>query len=84
MDANTATQIITVALAVLAIIWHQQRTVDKLRDDFNAADREHRAGLTEVKERLARIEGFLRIGIPKGASPEAPGAAWKPDHPESD
>ena len=67
MDANTVTQILTVALAVLAIIWHQQRTVDKLRDDFNAADRDHRAGLTEVKERLARIEGFLGIGIPKSA-----------------
>ena len=91
MDANTAAQIVTVALAVLAIIWHQQRTVDKLRDDFNAADREHRAadrehraGLTEVKERLARIEGFLRIGMPKDAGPEAPGTAWAPDRPEPD
>ena len=84
MDANTAAQIITVVLAVLAIIWHQQRTVDKLRDDFNAADREHRAGLTEVKERLARIEGFLGIGIPKGPSPDPPGGAWSPDGPEQD
>lgn len=67
MDANTVTQVLTVVLAVLAITWHQQRTVDKLRDDFNAADREHRAGLTEVKERLARIEGFLGIGIPRTA-----------------
>ena len=89
MDANTAVQIVTVALAVLAIIWHQQRTVDKLRDDFNAADREHRAadrehraGLTEVKERLARIEGFLGIGMPKDAEPDVSGAAWAPDRPE--
>ena len=81
MDINTVTQVLTVALAVLAIIWHQQRTVDKLRDDFNAADREHRVadrehrvGLTEVKERLARIEGFLEMGMPKDAGPEAPGA----------
>ena len=89
MDLNTAAQIVTVVLAVLTIIWHQQRTVDKLRDDFNAADREHRvavrelgAGLTEVKERLARIEGFLGIGIPKTEGLEAPGAAWDPDRPE--
>jgi len=91
VDANTVTQILTVVLAVLAIIWHQQRTVDKLRDDFNASDREHRAAvrahgasLTEVKERLARIEGFLGIGMPGSQGPEAPGAAWKPDRPEPD
>ena len=76
-------------LAVLAIIWHQQRTTDKLRDDLSAADREHRAavrelgaGLTEVKERLARIEGFLGIGIPRGAALESPGGSWPPDGPE--
>ena len=83
MDANTATQIITVALAVLAIIWHQQRTVEKLRDDFNAADREHRAGLTEVKERLVRIEGFLGIDMPAAAASEAPGATWKHEPPDT-
>ena len=91
VDANTVTQVVTLALAVLAIIWHQQRTVDKLRDDFNASDREHRtavrelgACMTEVKERLARIEGFLGIGMPESAGPEAPGAAWAPDRPEPD
>ena len=89
MDLNTATQIVTLVLAVLAIIWHQQRTSDKLSDRLDASDREHRAGLTEVratlaevKERLARIEGFLGIGMPKSAGPEAPGAAWGPDRPE--
>ena len=69
MDLNTAAQIVTVALAVLAIIWHQQRTTDKLRDRMDASDREHRAGLGEVKERLARIEGFLGIGMPPPAGP---------------
>ena len=67
MDLNSVTQIVTVVLAVLAIIWHQQRTTDKLRDDLSASDREHRAVLTEVKERLARIEGFLGIGMPAAA-----------------
>ncbi len=85
------TQIVTVALAVLAIIWHQQRTIDKLRDDFNASDREHRAAdrehrvsLTEVKERLARIEGFLGIGMPEAAASDVPGASWGPDPPEQE
>ncbi len=68
---NTVSQIVTVALAVLAIIWNQQRTTDKLRDRLDASDREHRAAdieqrevLGEVKERLARIEGFLGIAAP--------------------
>lgn len=36
MELNTVTQIVTVAPAVLAIIWHQQRITSKLserRDD---------------------------------------------------
>ena len=56
MDANTVTQMVTVALAVLAIIWHQQRSTDKLRDRLDSVER-----------RLSRIEGFLGIGIPAGA-----------------
>ena len=53
MDVNTATQIMTVALAVLTIIWHQQRTTDKLRDRLDS-----------VIQRLARIEGFFGISNP--------------------
>jgi len=71
VDLNTVSQIVTVVLAVLTVIWHQQRTTDKLRDRLDASDREHRAGLSEVKQRLARIEGYLRIGMPNGAEPEA-------------
>ena len=67
MDANTVSQIVTVALAVLAIIWHQQRSTDRLRDKLDASDREHRAGLGEVEQRLSRIEGFLGIGMPATA-----------------
>ena len=69
---DTVSQIVTVVLAVLAIIWHQQRSTDKLRDRLDASDREHRIGLGEVKERLARIEGFLGIGMPTTAASEAP------------
>ena len=74
MDANTVSQAVTVALAVLAIIWNQQRSTDKLRDRLDASDREHRAGLDEVKQRLSRIEGFLGVGMPAAAASEAPGA----------
>ena len=63
MDINTVSQIVTVVLAVLAIIWHQQRSTDKLRDR-----------LDKVEQRLARIEGFLGIGMPKAAAAKAPGA----------
>lgn len=84
MDLNTAAQIVTVVLAVLAIIWHQQRVTDKLRDKLDASDREHRVGLGEVKERLSRIEGFLGIGMPEAAAQDAPGASWGPDRPESE
>ena len=77
MDADTVAQMVTVALAVLAIIWHQQRSTDKLSDRLHS-----------VEQRLARIEGFLRIGMPAAAASEAPGAALatKPavteDHPK--
>ncbi|MCY4175416.1 MAG: hypothetical protein OXD37_03650 [Acidimicrobiaceae bacterium] len=74
MDLNTVSQIVTVVLAVLTVIWHQQRTTDKLRDRLDDSDRECRAGLSEVKERLARIEGYLRIGMPNDPGPEATAA----------
>ena len=63
MDIGTVSQIVTAVLAVLAIIWHQQRSTDKLRDR-----------LVSVEQRLARIEGFLGIGMPKAAASKAPGA----------
>ena len=77
MDVGTVSQIVTVALAELAIIWNQQRTTDKLRDRMDASDREHRSAdgelrevLGEVKERLARIEGSLGIGTPTPPHPD--------------
>lgn len=76
MDVSTVSQIVTVVLAVLAIIWHQQRVTDKLRDRLDA-----------VEQRLARIEGFLGIGMPSVAASKAPGAALArtpPEDPETD
>ena len=84
MDANTVTQMVTVVLAVLAIIWHQQRTIDKLRGDFERAVDKLRDSLGEVKERLARIEGFLGIGMPAAPASEAPGVNLPNQPPEAD
>ena len=76
------------ALAVLAIIWHQQRTTDKLRDGTSRAMDKLGAGVSANGERLARIEGFLGIGMPEMAAPKAaratspmepPGEAEEPD-----
>ena len=61
MDLNTVTQIVTVALAVLAIIWHQRRTIDKLRDDFDQADDKLRGdfGLDAALETGGDVVGIL-------------------------
>lgn len=75
------TQVISMAVAVLAIVWHQQRSTERLRAEMRseiAAVRTEiaavRTELNEVRERLARIEGFLHIGIPT-ESAAAQGAA---------
>ena len=83
MDANTVTQMVTVVLAVLAIIWHQQRSIDKLRADFERAVDKLRDRLDSVERRLARIEGFLGIGMPANAASGAPGAELPRKPPES-
>ena len=111
MELDAVVQLVTVLVAALAIVWHQQHNTDKLRQDFNVAhhqlredfnvanhqhrqdlnklredsnaanhqlredfnnaNRQHREdfnklreGITENGQRLARIEGFLGIGIP--------------------
>ena len=71
VDVNSVSQLVTVALAVLAIIWHQQRVTHKLRDR-----------LDKVEQRLARIEGFLGIGMPAAAAAKAPGAGLARKPPE--
>ena len=68
MDANTVSQMVTVALAVLAIIWNQQRSTDKLRDRLDSVER-----------RLSRIEGFLGVGMPPAAATRGAGASLAPE-----
>ena len=71
---ETLVQVVTVALAVVAIIWHQQRTIDKLRDDTDRGLEKLGAAVVANGERLARIEGFLGIGMPDAAASRAAGA----------
>ena len=67
MSADVIAQIVTVLVAVLGIIWHQQHSTDKLRDE-----------VSRIGQRLARIEGFLRIGIPPEAVTPQPLAVDPP------
>ncbi len=111
VDINGITQLATLLVSVLAIIWHQQRSNDKLRREFHEDNRELRREfrrenrklrrefrrehaklhadhgelrraferLAEIVvdngRKLARIEGFLGIGMPDPAAASAPGAA---------
>ena len=74
MDAVTVIQLVTPVLAVVGIVWHQQHSIDRLRDDFNTANREQREATDKLRDlvaefglRLARIEGHLGIGMPHPA-----------------
>jgi len=64
-------QVVTPVLAVVGIVWHQQHSIDKLRDDFNEALKEQREATDKLRDvvmdlgqRMARIEGHLGIGLP--------------------
>ena len=67
-------QAATLAMAVLAIIWHQTRTTDKLRDEISRLGDK----VGDNGQRLARIEGFLGIGMPTEATERAAGTAILP------
>lgn len=67
-------QAATLAMAVLAIIWHQTRTTDKVRYEISRLGDK----VDDNGQRLARIEGFLGIGMPTEAADRAAGAAILP------
>ena len=74
MDAVVVMQVVTPVLAVVGIVWHQQHSIDKLRDDFNAALKEQRDAIDKLRDvvvdlgqRMARIEGKLGIDMPTTA-----------------
>ncbi len=73
MEVLTIAQVVALILGVLGIIWHQQHNTDRLRSEFRSDIAELRTEMraeigdlrTEVVavgQRVARIEGFLRIG----------------------
>ena len=100
MGIEVTVHAVTLVLAVLAIIWHQQRTTEKLRDDFTQSNDRLRDDLAQSNERLrddfaqsndrlrdeiaangqrlARIEGFLGVGMPPEVGEQAAGAAVLP------
>jgi uncharacterized protein HemX len=76
-------QLIAVVLGVAGIIWHQQQTTDNLRTELRteiagvetrlgAEITSLRAEVAENGQRLARIEGFLGIGVPDVSLPSSP------------
>ncbi|WP_420623724.1 hypothetical protein [Candidatus Poriferisodalis sp.] len=98
MELSALAQVGTMVLAALAIVWHQQRSSDKLRDDMSAqitGIRDELRGelggvrgeisgvrgelgtvrsiVVENGQRLARIEGYLGIGMPSEAATAAAG-----------
>ena len=60
MDVALITAFATPFMAMLGMLWHQQRSILKQ--------------LGEIGERLARIEGYLGIGMPPSAATGAAGA----------
>ncbi|WP_428120137.1 hypothetical protein [Candidatus Poriferisodalis sp.] len=88
MELSALAQVGTMVLAAMAIVWHQQRSNDKLRDDVRneiGGIRNETGGIrnelavvhsvaTENGQRLARIEGYLGIGMPAEAAAGAAGA----------
>ena len=91
MEADAIAQLVTLLMVALGIVWHQQRSTDKLREDFQTANRnlrddfntanlqlrqDHdklREAIAQIGQRLARIEGFMGIGLPS-ALDESTGA----------
>ncbi len=89
MEADAIAQLVTLLMVGLGIVWHQQRSTDKLRAEFQTAirslreefqtaihelRRDHdklREAIAQIGQRLARIEGFLGIGIPSAPDESA-------------
>ncbi|WP_420443618.1 hypothetical protein [Candidatus Poriferisodalis sp.] len=74
MELSALAQVGTMVLAALAIVWHQQKSNDRLRDDLRGELGTLRLIVTENGQRLARIEGYLGIGMPSEAATAAAGA----------
>lgn len=47
MDGEAIAQLISLVVAAFGIIWHQQRSSEKIRDELHESSREHRQQLQE-------------------------------------
>ena len=74
IGAMVIAQIITVAVAALAIVWNQQRTVAALRSEMRQEIAALRSEMAANSERRSRIEGYLGIGMTAEAAARAAGA----------
>ena len=74
IGAMVIAQIVTVAVAALAIVWNQQRTVAALRTEMREEIGALRTEVAANSERLSRIEGYLGIGMSAEAAAGAAGA----------
>ena len=52
MELDTVAQLVTVLVAALAIVWHQQRGNDSLRDESNTANRQLREEFNTANRQL--------------------------------
>lgn len=102
------TQVISMAVAVLAIVWHQQRSTERLRAEMQSeigalrgeigllrAETQSEIGtlrgeiaglrgeVADVRERLARIEGYFGIGFAAETAAAAAGAELVSGNPRS-
>ena len=50
MELDAVVQLVTVVVAALAIVWHQQHNTDKLREDSNASHHQLRQDFNILRE----------------------------------
>ena len=78
MEPGSIAQIVSVVLAALAIVWHQQRSTNTLRSEVRSDIGEVRSMCYENGLRLARIEGSLGMGVRGAAAADSPGQSADP------
>lgn len=87
VSAMDIAQMVTLVAGILAIIWYLQRSIGGLRTELKGDNAELKAELKgdlgslqaaviDIGQRLARIEGFLGIGMPAETARGAAGARY--------
>ena len=63
MEADAIAQLVTLLMVGLGIVWHQQRSTDKLREEFHTATRNLREEFQTAIHELRRDHDKLRDAI---------------------